>query len=77
MAFYNENGESFDDIFVKDYEFIDNMAIAGNLISCGYNGNGQLGINNITTYSTFQTVHIVSGVKQVTVGYNHTFASLY
>ena len=51
----------------------------GTLLSCGYNGYGQLGINSTTTsnYSTFQTVPSVTGVKQVACGYSQTMVLQY
>ena len=47
----------------------------GSLWSCGYNGSGQLGLGNTTTYKSFTkvTTNINNDVKQVACGASYTF----
>ena len=47
----------------------------GSIWACGYNSNGQLGLNDTTNRSTFTqvTTNINNDVKEVSCGYVHTF----
>ena len=47
----------------------------GSIWACGYNSNGQLGLNDTTDRSTFTqvTTNINNDVKEVACGYSHTF----
>jgi len=50
----------------------------GTVYSCGNNGSGQLGLNNLTPYTTLQQVKgvngngYINGIVQVSAGYYHT-----
>ena len=47
----------------------------GSIWSCGYNSDGQLGINDANNKTTFTqvTTNINNDVKQISCGYSHTF----
>ena len=47
----------------------------GSVWSCGYNSDGQLGLNNTTDKTSFTkvTTNINNDVKQIACGYYHTF----
>ena len=47
----------------------------GSVWSCGYNSNGQLGLNNTTDTNTFTkvTTNINNDVKQIACGYEYTY----
>lgn len=45
----------------------------GTVWACGYNGAGQLGLNNNTTKSTFTKINANTNVKQIACGYTYTY----
>jgi alpha-tubulin suppressor-like RCC1 family protein len=73
--FLTSTGEELEDLYVKDYEVIDEFARTGSLWSWGNNANGQLGNNvSVDRSSPVQTVSVGTNWKQVTRGIFHAAA---
>ena len=70
MAFYNITGGVTSSITDKlvPYAVFDDRQV----MTCGVNDFGQLGINGTASKSSFQTIPGVAGVKQISAGSNHS-----